>query len=124
MHLFLTFEYILEIHNISRIAVFMCVIEGPGKLCSLTLHRLPSLFVLLAPSWPQRALVLELRERASPGELGGTLLSALLCILSLSRHCGERHCFLRHSSSYLFLLLPLLPPFPLSFFLPLFFYHA
>lgn len=55
-------------------------------------------------------------ERASPEELGGTLLSELLCILSLSGHCGERHCFLRQSS-YLFLFLPLLHPFPLSFFL-------
>lgn len=77
MHLFLLFEYILESYNISRIVTFICGVEGAGKPSIVTLQLLSRAFLLSVPSWPQRALLLELMEKASPGELGGARLSKL-----------------------------------------------
>lgn len=77
MHLFLTFEYILESYSVSRMIVFLCGAEGAGASCSISLQPLSSVFLVSVPSWPQRALLLELMETASPGELGGARFSKL-----------------------------------------------
>lgn len=54
MHPFLAFEDILKSYSISRIIIFICGIEGAGKLCSITRQPLSSACLLSMASWPQR----------------------------------------------------------------------
>lgn len=98
MHPFLAFEDILKSYSISRIIIFICGIEGAGKLCSITRQPLSSACLLSMASWPQRTwwrqpsqLLTPLPPSLptappapTPGLLGGTLLPQLtLFVLSL-----------------------------------------
>lgn len=124
MHLFLAFGYIPESYSISRVTVLICEVEKAGKPHSVLLQPLSSVFLLSAPSWPQKAFVLELMLwEGHPWRAGScVLLSWLLAYFHFLEHSGERHDFLRHSS-HPSLSLPLRHPFPLFFssllFLPL-----